>query len=68
MLDHAFAAGFLTERELVAPAGKRIFSGLFVVTAGIAFAVLFTLERSRDVIWIGVVHYLMDIAIGAFEV
>lgn len=39
----------------------------FAVTAGIAFAVLYTLDRSRDVIWIGVVHYLMDVAIDAFS-
>lgn len=39
----------------------------FIVTSVVAFAVLFTLDRSRDVIWLGIVHYLMDIAIGAFQ-
>ena len=39
--------------------------GYFAVTAGITFFVLYTLERSRDVIWLGIVHYLMDVAIGA---
>lgn len=39
----------------------------FAVTSFVAFAVLFTLHRSQDVIWLSIVHYLMDIAIGAFS-
>ena len=39
----------------------------FAVTAVITVAVLHVLERSQDVIWLGLVHYLMDVAIGAFD-
>ena len=38
----------------------------FAVTAGITFVVLSTVRWSRDVIWVGIVHYFMDIVIGAF--
>ncbi len=40
----------------------------FGTTGLVAFGVLYVLERSRDIVWIGIVHYLMDIAIGAFAV
>ena len=39
----------------------------FAVTAVITVVVLLTLARSRDVVWLAIVHYLMDIAIGAFH-
>jgi hypothetical protein len=39
----------------------------FAVTALIAVVVLLTLARSRDVVWLGIAHYLMDIAIKAFH-
>ncbi|MCH8007157.1 MAG: hypothetical protein IH888_13185 [Planctomycetes bacterium] len=39
----------------------------FAVTSFVAFAVLFTLHRSQDVIWLSIVHYFMDIAIGDFS-
>lgn len=37
------------------------------VTFAITCLVLYTSHKSRDVIWLGVIHYLMDIAIGAFN-
>lgn len=40
------------------------YSGVtFIVTC----LILYTSHKSRDVIWLGVIHYLMDIAIGAFN-
>lgn len=35
----------------------------FVFNTALPAAILWTVQRSRDVIWIGLVHYLMDIAI-----
>jgi len=37
-----------------------------LATGGIAVLVLFTCHRTRDVIWIGLVHYFMDAAISAY--
>ncbi len=54
-------------RQLESGMGKPEMIGYFAVTTGITFFVLYTLERSRDVIWLGIVHYLMDVAIGAFS-
>ena len=39
----------------------------FVVTGVVTVAVLHVLERSQDILWLGIVHYLMDVAIGAFD-
>ncbi len=39
----------------------------FAVTGVVTVAVLHVLERSQDILWLGVVHYLMDVAIGAFD-
>ncbi len=61
-----FAAAHIP-RQLESGLGAPEMVAYFIVTAVVTFAVLFTLERSRDVIWIGVVHYLMDIAVGAFD-
>ncbi len=36
------------------------------VTATLAVFVLYTCNRTRDIIWIGLVHYFMDVAIQAF--
>jgi len=41
-------------------------AAFFVFNGTLTTAILYTVQRSRDVIWIGVVHYLMDIAIEAF--
>ncbi len=61
-----FAAAHIP-RQIESGLGPPEMIAYFAVTAGIAFAVLYTLERSRDVIWIGIVHYVMDVAIGAFS-
>jgi len=37
----------------------------FLFNTSLAAAILWTVQRSRDVIWLGMVHYLMDIAIRA---
>ena len=37
----------------------------FAVNTGLVAIVLLVLQRSQDVIWLGLVHYLMDVAIGA---
>lgn len=37
------------------------------VTFAVTCLILYTSHKSRDVIWLGVIHYLMDIAIGAFS-
>lgn len=41
-------------------------AAFFVVNSGLVVAILYVVQRSRDIIWIGLVHYLMDIAIKAF--
>jgi hypothetical protein len=61
-----FAAAHIP-RQLESGLGAPEMIAYFAVTTGIAFAVLYTLDRSRDVIWIGIVHYLMDVAIDAFS-
>ena len=37
----------------------------FIVNGGLAGAILYFVHRSADIIWIGLVHYIMDIAIEA---
>ncbi len=61
-----FAAAHIP-RQIESGLGPPEMIAYFAVTAGIVFAVLYTLDRSRDVIWIGIVHYVMDVAIGAFS-
>jgi hypothetical protein len=41
-------------------------AAFFVFNTGLVSAILFTVQRSQDIIWMGIVHYLMDIAIEAF--
>ena len=38
----------------------------FVLTGSLTTFILYTAYRSRDIIWLGVVHYIMDIVIKAF--
>lgn len=38
----------------------------FVLTGSLTTFILYTAYRSRDIIWLGVVHYMMDIVIKAF--
>jgi hypothetical protein len=40
-------------------------AAFFAFNTALPAAILWTVARSRDVIWIGLVHYLMDIAIRA---
>ena len=38
----------------------------FLLTGSITLLVLYTLDRSKDIIWLGFVHYFMDLVIKAF--
>lgn len=38
----------------------------FFLTGSLTTVILYTAYRSRDIIWLGLVHYLMDVAIKAF--
>lgn len=38
----------------------------FFLTGGLTTVILYTAYRSRDIIWLGIVHYLMDVVIKAF--
>lgn len=38
----------------------------FFLTGGLTTFILYTAYRSRDIIWLGLVHYLMDVVIKAF--
>jgi hypothetical protein len=40
-------------------------AAFFVFNSGLCAAILWTVQRSRDIVWIGLVHYLMDVAIRA---
>ncbi len=61
-----FAAAHIP-RQVQNGLAPELMAVYFAVTAVITVAVLMTLARSRDVVWLGIVHYLMDIAIGAFH-
>jgi hypothetical protein len=60
--------------EAVAHVPRGIESGLgpaeiaafFCLNTLLPLAIFFVVFRSRDVVWVGVVHYLLDIAIDAF--
>ncbi len=38
----------------------------FFLTGGLTTFILYTAYRSRDIFWLGIVHYLMDLAIKTF--
>ena len=38
----------------------------FLLTGSLTTVILYTAYRSRDIIWLGVVHYVMDVVIKAF--
>jgi hypothetical protein len=61
-----FAAAHIP-RQLSNGLAPELMAAYFAVTAAITVVVLMTLARSRDIVWLGIVHYLMDIAIGAFH-
>lgn len=39
----------------------------FLFNSALTVALLYVIQRSQDVIWFGIIHYLMDVAIKAFE-
>lgn len=46
--------------------GAGYIAAFFVFNTGLCAAIAATVMRSRDVVWIGIVHYVMDVAIEAF--
>jgi len=42
-------------------------AAFFLLNTLLPTAVLYVVQRSADCIWIGIVHYLMDVAIDAFD-
>lgn len=42
-------------------------AAFFVFNTAIVVGILYVVQRSQDVIWIGIVHFWMDIAIRAFD-
>ena len=52
----------IEERQSVAT-----IAAFFVFNTMLPLAILATVARSRDVVWVGVVHWFMDVAIRAFE-
>lgn len=38
----------------------------FIVNTSLVVGILYVVQRAQDIIWLGLVHYLMDIAIEAF--
>jgi membrane protease YdiL (CAAX protease family) len=42
-------------------------AAFFALNTLLPLAILATVARSRDVVWVGVVHWIMDVAIRAFE-
>ncbi len=60
-----FAAAHIP-RQIESGLGAVEMTAYFATTTAVAAGVLYALERSADVVWLGVVHYLMDVAIGAF--
>ena len=61
-----FAVGHL-RRSIDSGRPPAEIAAFFVLNTLLPFAIFFTVVRSREVIWIGVVHYLLDVAIGAFD-
>ncbi len=39
----------------------------FMLNTLLPMSILYVVHLSRDVIWIGIVHYVMDMAVGAFD-
>ena len=37
-----------------------------ILNSGLVVLILYVVQRSRDVLWLGMVHYMMDVAIEAF--
>jgi hypothetical protein len=56
----AHMPGQIAERRAILEIGA-----FFLFNTSLVAAILWTVQRSRDVIWIGLAHYLMDVAIRA---
>jgi hypothetical protein len=54
-------------REINEGRSILVIAAFFVFNSALLPAILYTVDRSRDVVWIGIVHYLMDVATRAFE-
>jgi hypothetical protein len=61
-----FAAAHVP-RQLDAGSSAGEIAAFFVFDTLLPFAISATVVRSRDVIWIGMAHYMLDVAIGAFD-
>jgi hypothetical protein len=61
-----FAVGHVP-RQLAAEEPIGTIVAFFVFNTFLPASILYVVARSRDIIWIGIVHYVMDIAIKAFE-
>jgi hypothetical protein len=61
-----FAVGHVP-RQLADGTPVSEMAAFFALNTLLPAAILYVVQRSQDVIWIGIVHYLMDNAIGAFE-
>jgi hypothetical protein len=61
-----FAVGHIP-RQLAAEESIGTMVAFFAFNTFLPAAILYMIARSRDVVWIGLVHYVMDIAIKAFE-
>ncbi len=46
--------------------GLAAIAAFFVFNTILVAAILLVITKSKDVIWLGLVHYVMDVAIGAF--
>jgi len=53
-------------RQLADGNGSTDIALMLLLNTFLTLAILATVVRSRDVLWIGVAHYLMDVAIDAF--
>jgi tetratricopeptide (TPR) repeat protein len=60
-----FAAAHIP-RQLAGDSSGGTIAAFFVLNTLLPAAILYTVFVSRDIIWMGLVHYVMDIAIDAF--
>ena len=61
-----FAAAHIP-RQLEAERGAGAIAAFFALDTLLPMAIFATVIRSRDVVWIGFAHYVMNVATGAFE-
>jgi hypothetical protein len=60
-----FALGHVPRSMEAGESGATIITFLIINTALVTF-ILYVVQKSRDVIWLGIPHYMMDVAIRAF--